>query len=207
MNCFESCTQRLKAELSDELKIGPNSIKLINLIYETFCTSISHSEYTKSSKSISRIVNTRLNCFNKKNEKSDVAIKSFLRLDNEEITEIYPNPKLYSFQFHSFINEIKTYQILQKLEINKKEGSQFIAKFLGCIFYEKSSPVCLSIMLKYYPIGNLQRFCFDINKKLWDVTKYDMTKFKSEFCSEEMQKDVCQFVEFANQIAKGYFLL
>ena len=106
---------------------------------------------------------------------SEVVLKSFP-------TKCFDGPDQFS-------NEIITFQILESQELSKR--SPYIAEYIGFVLYE-SGPYFGSIVLKYYPLGDLADYCRNLNK--------------SSCCARQNRnkpKEINQLVDFAKQIAEG----
>jgi hypothetical protein len=94
--------------------------------------------------------------------------------------------KLYSKAFLCYKTLLNSLRII----LNSKK-SPYIAEYIGFVLYE-SGPYFGSIVLKYYPLGDLADYCRNLNK--------------SSCCARQNRnkpKEINQLVDFAKQITEG----
>ena len=108
----------------------------------------------------------------------EVVVKSFSKT-NDEREEDFPN-------------EIITFQILESQELLKK--SPYIAEYIGFIMYE-SGPYFGSIVIKYYPLGDLAHYCKQLIGSKSKKSKQNDQGIKS--------REINVLVDLAKQIAEG----
>jgi hypothetical protein len=126
-----------------------------------------------------------------------VAIKSSRRQKDEARTEVFRG---------RFINEIINYQLLKKRVKNcqdqkELENLNYFADYVGFLMnYDKSNPIFGSIILMYYPLGDLQMF---IHKNRFENSN-DQPEMDMDINTEPI--DINQLIDFAKQIAIGLIL-
>ena len=108
----------------------------------------------------------------------EVVLKSFSKT-NDEREEDFPN-------------EIITFQILESQELLKK--SPYIAEYIGFIMYE-SGPYFGSIVIKFYPLGDLAHYCKQLIGSKSKKSKQNDQGIKS--------RAINVLVDLAKQIAEG----
>ena len=87
--------------------------------------------------------------------------------------------------------------MIQKNETFKR----FFVEFLGVDYLNKSFPFYGTIVLKYYPKGNLAKYCYKLNKANKDnITSYNILKQLPFF-----ESYVYELVDLAKQIAEGKY--
>ena len=113
----------------------------------------------------------------------EVVVKSFLKT-NDTREEDFPN-------------EIITFQILESQELLKK--SPYIAEYIGFIMYE-SGPYFGSIVIKYYPLGDLAHYC---KKLIGSKSKKSKQNDDPVQINKIKSKEIYVLVDLAKQIAEG----
>ncbi len=113
----------------------------------------------------------------------DVVIKSFSKT-NDEREEGFPN-------------EIITFQILESQELLKK--SPYMAEYIGFIMHE-NGPYFGSIVIKYYPLGDLAQYC---KKLIASKSKTAKQNGDQVQINKIKSKEIYVLVDLAKQIAQG----
>ena len=122
-----------------------------------------------------------------------VAIKSSRRQTDERRTEVSKG---------RFINEIINYQTIKNRVKNCKDQKEleklnYFADYVGFLMNDdKSNPIFGSIIIMYYPLGDLQTYIHK-NRSLNSNDQLVM-----DIDPEPI--DINQFVDFAKQIALGF---
>ena len=119
-----------------------------------------------------------------------------------------------------FYNEIITYQLIQErdasLSTDESRGIikfPSIAQYMGFILNDISDPYFASIVIKWYPMGDLSTYTRYISNPRWfaktderikvdEINEFILTEEKKN----EMPKEIEQLVELAKQIAQGNIL-
>ncbi len=121
-----------------------------------------------------------------------VAIKSSRRQTDETRTEVFRG---------RFINEIINYQTIKSRVNNCKDQKEleklnYFADYVGFLMnHDKSNPIFGSIIIMYYPLGDLQMYIHK-NRSLNSNDQLVMD-IETELI------DINQLVDFAKQIAIG----
>ena len=122
-----------------------------------------------------------------------VAIKSSRRQTDERRTEVFRG---------RFINEIINYQTIKNRVKNCKDQKEleklnYFADYVGFLMNDdKSNPIFGSIIIMYYPLGDLQMFIHK-NRVVSSCNQPEM-----DIDPEPI--DINQLVDFAKQIALGF---
>ena len=117
-----------------------------------------------------------------------------------------------------FTNEIVTYQLIQDTSLSTEDSRRIkkfpsIAEYMGFILNDISDPYFGSIVIKWYPMGDLSTYTYYISNPKWfaktdEIIKVDeINEFiLTEEKKNEMPKEIEQLVELAKQIAQGSIL-
>jgi len=122
-----------------------------------------------------------------------VAIKSSRRQKDKARTE--------TFRGH-FINEIINYQLIKNKvktcqDQKELEKLNYFADYVGFLMnYDKSNPIFGSIILMYYPLGDLQTYV--------QTNTFENSNDQSEMDIDPEPIDINQLVDLAKQIALGF---
>ena len=137
-------------------------------------------------------------------DKNQVAVKSY-------------NWKYSKESLEFFLNEIVTFQIIQERikDTTLKEAKEtlkcpYIAEYLGFMLYDSAEPFYGSIVLKWYPMGDLCSFTRRLSNPKWflkpdETSENNIDVFQFEKKCEEMPKEIDLLIELARQIAEGFF--
>jgi hypothetical protein len=126
-----------------------------------------------------------------------VAIKSSRRQEDEARTEVFRG---------RFTNEIINYQLIKSRVKNcqdqkELENLNYFADYVGFLMNDdKSNPIFGSIIIMYYPLGDLQMF---IHKNRFENSN-DQPEMDMDINTEPI--DINQLVDLAKQIAIGLIL-
>ena len=122
-----------------------------------------------------------------------VAIKSSRRQTDERRTEVFRG---------RFTNEIINYQLIKSRvktcqDQKELENLNYFADYVGFLMNDdKSNPIFGSIIIMYYPLGDLQMFIH--KNRVLDSND------QSEMEIDPEPIDINQLVDFAKQIAIGF---
>ena len=129
------------------------------------------------------------------------------------------NWKNLNLSLEHFINEIVTFQIIQSkdkdaslLEAKETLKCSYIAEYVGFMLYDSADPFCASIVIKWYPIGDLSQYTRNVSDPEWffkpneSTEEHENSKFVTlaETKREQMPKEIVQLLRLARQIAEGY---
>jgi len=129
------------------------------------------------------------------------------------------NWKKLNVSLEHFITEIVTFQIIQSRDKDASLSEEkeilkcpYIAEYVGFMLYDSVDPFYASILIKWYPFGDLSQYTRNISNPEWfakpdePTEEYENSIYvtQAETKRENMPKEIAQLVKLARQIAEGY---